>query len=63
MIGAKNSQSNTGPYFSERYLSTGQMSFEKHDSNDNGANGVHGEEIDLLSFHEQRAGRLVIDPE
>ncbi|KAF9459116.1 MFS general substrate transporter [Collybia nuda] len=40
------------------------MSSEKHDSSDKGTdNGVHDEEIDLLSFHEQRAGRLIIDPE
>jgi hypothetical protein len=26
-------------------------------------NSDSGSEIDLLSFHEQRAGRLIVDPE
>lgn len=39
------------------------MSQEKVSSEKNERESDNGSEIDLLSFHEQRAGRLIVDPE
>ncbi|KAG6827559.1 hypothetical protein H0H87_004446 [Tephrocybe sp. NHM501043] len=41
------------------------MSLEKHPSNDDQAsqNSSSKSDIDLLSYHEKHAGRLIIDPE
>jgi hypothetical protein len=50
-------------FFLTPTIPSANMSLEKHDSNEKGGDVAHDEEIDLLSFHEQRAGRLVIDPE